>query len=59
LYLTSARQAGRQAGQANVRRLLLTHLWPGTDHAAVLAEAGTTYEGEISIARAGLTVDLS
>jgi ribonuclease BN (tRNA processing enzyme) len=58
-YLTSARQAGQQAGQANVLRLLLTHLWPGTDHAAVLAEAGTAYDGPIGIARAGLTVDLS
>ena len=48
-----------QAAQANVRRLLLTHLWPGTDHAAVLAEAGTTYDGQIGIAHAGLVVDLS
>jgi len=58
-YLTSARQAGRQARQAKVQRLLLTHLAPGTDHAAVLAEAGTAYDGEIQIAVAGLTTELS
>jgi ribonuclease BN (tRNA processing enzyme) len=33
-YLSSARQAGRQAAAAGARRLLLTHLLPGTDPAA-------------------------
>lgn len=59
LYLTSARQAGRQAQQANVQRLLLTHLWPGADQGAVLAEASSTYDREIGIARTGFTADLS
>src|SRR5262249_30273379 len=33
-YLSSAAQAGRRAAQAEARRLLLTHLLPGTDPAA-------------------------
>ena len=49
-YLSSPRQAGRQARQAGVKRLLLTHLWPGTEHAAAVAEAAAEYGGEISVA---------
>ncbi|MDQ2848558.1 MAG: MBL fold metallo-hydrolase [Actinomycetota bacterium] len=36
-FLSSARQIGRQVAEAGVRRLLLTHLWPGTDRRAPLA----------------------
>lgn len=55
-YLTSARQAGRQARQAGVKRLLLTHLWPGTDPAAVRAEAAEEYAGPIDVALTGTVV---
>ncbi len=58
LYLTSARVAGREATDAGAGRLLLTHLWPGTDHAAARAAAGDGFDGDIGIATAGLDVDL-
>lgn len=58
LYLTSARQAGRQAADAGAGRLLLTHLLPGTDPAAARAAAGDAYDCQIGIAAADLVVDL-
>ncbi|MFI6710093.1 MBL fold metallo-hydrolase [Nonomuraea sp. NPDC050478] len=58
-HLSSARQAGRQAKEADTRRLLLTHLQPGTDATAARAAAGAEYDGEIGIATSGLTIDLS
>lgn len=57
-YLTSARQAGRQATEAGVARLLLTHLWPGTDPAAAQAAAADTYHGQVGVATGDLVVDL-
>lgn len=56
LYLTSARQAGRQATAAGVESLLLTHLWPGTDPAAAVAAAACEYGGKIGHAFPGLSV---
>ncbi|PRX60260.1 ribonuclease BN (tRNA processing enzyme) [Nonomuraea fuscirosea] len=59
-YLTSARQAGRQAMEADARHLVLTHLQPGTDASAARAAAGAAgYDGEIGIATSGLSFDLS
>ncbi len=57
-YLSSARDAGRQATAAGAQRLLLTHLWPGTDHDAARADAADHYAGEVAVAAAGLAVDL-
>ncbi|MFB9675696.1 MBL fold metallo-hydrolase [Streptosporangium vulgare] len=57
--LSSARQAGRQAEEAEVRHLLLTHLQPGTDATAARAAAAAEYDGEIGIATSGLAIDLS
>jgi ribonuclease BN (tRNA processing enzyme) len=57
-YLSSARQAGRQAADADVGHLLLTHLWPGTDPAAARTAAADGYEGQIGVATAGLVFDL-
>ena len=57
-YLSSARDAGRQAEQAGAGRLMLTHLWPGTAPSAARAAAAGAYTGEISVARAGLALDL-
>jgi ribonuclease BN (tRNA processing enzyme) len=57
-YLTSARQAGRQAKSAGAARLLLTHLFPGTDHAVAREAAGAEYDGDIGVAVAGLSTDL-
>ena len=57
-YLSSARQQGRQAAAAGVRRLLLTHLAPGTDPAAAQAAARDGYRGDAGVATAGLVLDL-
>jgi ribonuclease BN (tRNA processing enzyme) len=57
-YLGSAVAAGRQAREAGVRRLLLTHLLPGTDPGAAAAAARDSYGAEASVASSGLTVDL-
>lgn len=57
-FLTSARQAGRQAAQAGAARLLLTHLWPGTDPGATLDAASQTFPGPIAIAETGVILDL-
>ena len=57
-YLTSARQAGRQAAEAHARHLMLTHLWPGTDPEAARVAAAGEYDGTISVASADLVHDL-
>jgi ribonuclease BN (tRNA processing enzyme) len=57
-YLSSARDAGQRAAQAGAGRLLLTHLWPGTDPAAARAAAAAAYAGDIGVATAGLVVEL-
>lgn len=57
-YLTSALEAGRQAAQAGAARLLLTHLWPGTDPEAALAAARRNFTGPLDVAVNGLTVEL-
>ncbi|MFJ8581440.1 MBL fold metallo-hydrolase [Micromonospora sp. NPDC093277] len=56
--LSSARQVGRQATEAGVGHLILTHLWPGTDPAAARAAACDGYPGDISVAAPGLTLEL-
>jgi ribonuclease BN (tRNA processing enzyme) len=57
-YMSSARVAGRQAAAAGAGRVLLTHLWPGADRAAALAEAGAEYSGDLAVAVSDLSVDL-
>jgi ribonuclease BN (tRNA processing enzyme) len=57
-HLSSALQAGEHAASAGARRLVLTHLLPGTDPHAAAGAARRTYQGEIVTARGGLTVDL-
>lgn len=56
-YLTSALQAGRQAAEAGVAHLVLTHLWPGTDPVQARRAAERTYGGRIDVARSGLVVE--
>jgi ribonuclease BN (tRNA processing enzyme) len=58
LYLSSARHAGQQAAQADAGHLVLTHLWPSTDHQAARAAATAGYDGEISVATASMVLDL-
>jgi ribonuclease BN (tRNA processing enzyme) len=57
-FSSTAADAARQAAQAGAARLLLTHLWPGTDHAAALAAAAEHYDGDLAVAAPGLTADL-
>ena len=57
-YSCSAGIAARQAAAAGVGRLLLTHLWPGTDHSAALAAARAEYPGALGVATADLTIDV-
>jgi ribonuclease BN (tRNA processing enzyme) len=52
--LSSARQAGRTAAAAGVRRLLLTHLMPGTDPGASVRAAAAGFDGDITVAVPGL-----
>jgi hypothetical protein len=57
-HLSSARQAGRYAGQADIGRLLLTRLWPGSDPQAAVDAARRAYGGDIGIAAGGLVLTL-
>jgi len=55
-YLSSARDAGRRAAAAGAGRLMLTHLWPGTDASSALQAAGQDYDGLIGVATADLAL---
>jgi ribonuclease BN (tRNA processing enzyme) len=57
-YLSSARQAGKDAARAGVDRLLLTHLLPGTAPGLAEAAARATFTGEAGVAHGGLVADL-
>jgi ribonuclease BN (tRNA processing enzyme) len=57
-FMSSAADAGRQAAAADAGRLLLTHLWPGTDPQAARSAAADSYGGAIEVATSGLVVDL-
>ncbi len=57
--LNSAREVGRQASRASVARLLLTHLWPGTDAEASRAAASRSFGGWIEVAAPFRRVDLT
>jgi ribonuclease BN (tRNA processing enzyme) len=49
----SARQAGASALEAGARRLVITHLIPGTDRDAARSEAEDSFGGSVDVARAG------
>lgn len=53
-----ATQAGRAAGAAGARRLLLTHFWPGIDRERSRSAAAAVYDGEVLVADEGLEVPL-
>ena len=57
-WLNCALEVGRQARDATTGRLVLTHLMPGTDHDASLAAARRSFDGQIEVATAGLSIDL-
>jgi ribonuclease BN (tRNA processing enzyme) len=54
--LSSALDVGRQAAEAGVRRLVLTHLIPGTDASRAVEAAARHFTGPIDVARPGLSV---
>ena len=58
-FLSSARQAGADAARAGARRLLLTHLLPGSDPEPAVRAASDAYRGPIDVARPGHVVDLA
>jgi ribonuclease BN (tRNA processing enzyme) len=58
-FLSSARQAGDDAAGAGARRLLLTHLLPGSDPEAAVRAAGAAYRGPIDVATPGQVIDLT
>jgi ribonuclease BN (tRNA processing enzyme) len=58
LYLSSAREAAEHAVTANVARLVLTHLTPGTDPMAAHRSAAQSFGGRIDVAHCGLVVEL-
>lgn len=55
---TSARQCGRLAKEAGVGRLVLTHLMPGSNPDAHLAEAADSFGRAVQLAEPGATFDL-
>lgn len=57
--LSSAHQAGELADRAAVRRLLLTHLWPGTDRDELEHAARKGFSGPVAAVTIGHSVDLS
>jgi ribonuclease BN (tRNA processing enzyme) len=56
--LSSARDAGRQATEAGVGALVLTHLLPGTDRRRSAAAARAEFGGPVRVARPGLTMSV-
>jgi ribonuclease BN (tRNA processing enzyme) len=57
-FLSTARQAGEHAARADAKRLILTHLWPGTDPAAARVAARRAYAADLDVAATGLTINL-
>jgi ribonuclease BN (tRNA processing enzyme) len=54
--LNTAATVGRQAADAGVRHLVLTHLFPTTDATDARAAARESYEGPIDVATPGLVL---
>jgi ribonuclease BN (tRNA processing enzyme) len=54
-----ARESGRLASEAGVKRLVLTHIWPTFDPDEAVAEASETYDGPVEAAVEGARYVLS
>lgn len=57
-YLGSGTLAGQYAATAGVGRLVLAHVMPGVDPDQVVSAAAAGFDGPITVAAPGLTVDL-
>lgn len=55
--LSTAVDVAMAAAKTDVGRLVLTHLWPGTDRDSSEDAARQHYDGEVDVAVSGLTVD--
>lgn len=56
--LSSARDAARQATDAEAARLVLTHIFPGTDPEDAMRAARDHYAGPVDVARPGPAIEL-
>jgi ribonuclease BN (tRNA processing enzyme) len=54
----SGKQAGEHGTRAGAARMLLTHVVPWAAGDAILAEARTAYDGDVSLAVCGTTYDV-
>ncbi len=57
-FLSTAADAGRNAGHAHTGHLVLTHLWPGTDATTAHTAAAAAFSGPIDVAAPGLSIDV-
>jgi ribonuclease BN (tRNA processing enzyme) len=57
-HVLSAVEAGYWAREAEARRVLLTHFWPGNDRGVSLRQAGSEFSGELMAAEEGQIIDL-
>jgi ribonuclease BN (tRNA processing enzyme) len=57
-HLTPGR-AAKIAAEANVKKLVLTHMYPEVSHEYALSEANKYFSGEIIIARDGLILNIN
>src|SRR5882757_2235981 len=56
--LSTARDAAWQANAAGARRLMLTHLWPGTASNEAIRAAREHYPGPLSVAAPGAVLEI-
>jgi ribonuclease BN (tRNA processing enzyme) len=56
--LSSAADVGREAAEARVGRLILTHLMPTTDQAEAKTAAARAYDGPITVAGPGIAFEI-
>jgi ribonuclease BN (tRNA processing enzyme) len=54
----TARQSAEHAMRAGARRTMLSHFWPGADRDISREQAAEAYDGELILAREGLTVEV-
>jgi ribonuclease BN (tRNA processing enzyme) len=54
----TARQSGEHAARAGVKRLVLSHFWPGADRDLSREQAAEAFDGDIVLADEGLTLEV-